>query len=61
MTKLFDVPSSIKIDNKVCLVIDEMQNYHYRALVLPPLGRPIWLSNEEVGKYTGQITDQTKD
>lgn len=50
---LADVPRSIVINGKHCRVVDMMENVHYRALVLLPLGSPRWLSNEEVVKYTG--------
>ena len=60
LSQLVDVPSSIKINGQSCLVIERMQNFHYRALVLPPLDRPRWLSNDEVAQYTG-VLDATKN
>lgn len=57
---LVDVPSSLRIDGEVCIVIDTKLNYNYRALVLPSLGAPRWLSNKEVAACTGQAAKEVE-
>ena len=56
--QLVDVPSSISINGQKCVVISTMENFHYRALVLPPLSGPVWLSNAEVAKLTAAADHQ---
>jgi len=47
--KLAQVPAALVIDGKKHIVVETMENVHYRALVLPVGGgTPRWLSNEQV-------------
>ena len=44
-----EIPKQVEIDGKHWLVIDKMQNFHYRALLLPiGGGAPCWFSNAEL-------------
>jgi hypothetical protein len=44
-----EIPKQFEIDGKRWLAIDRMQNFHYRALLLPVGGgAPRWFSNAEL-------------
>ena len=44
-----EIPKQVKTDGRCWLVIDRMQNFHYRALLLPVGGgTPRWFSNAEL-------------
>ena len=44
-----EIPKQVETDGRCWLVIDRMQNRHYRALLLPVGGgTPRWFSNAEL-------------
>lgn len=48
------IPKQVEADGRRWLVIDRMQNFHYRALLLPVGGDgPRWFSNDELRAALG--------
>lgn len=44
-----EIPKQVEADGRCWLVINRMQNFHYRALLLPiGGGAPRWFSNAEL-------------
>lgn len=44
-----EIPKQVETDGRCWLVIDRMQNFYYRALLLPVGGdAPRWFSNAEL-------------
>lgn len=49
-----EIPQQVDADGRRWLVIDRMQNFHYRALLLPVGGdAPRWFSNVELRAALG--------
>ena len=49
-----EIPKQVEADGRRWLVIDRMQNFHYRALLLPVGGdAPRWFSNAELRAALG--------
>ncbi len=55
-----EIPKQVEIDGRCWLVIDRMQNFHYRALLLPVGGgTPRWFSNAELSAAIKTVQENT--
>lgn len=55
-----EIPKQVETDGRCWIVIDLMQNFHYRALLLPVGGgAPRWFSNAELSAALMAAEDNT--
>ena len=56
-TEYKPIPSRFMIDGRIHFVMEIRENIYHRVLVMPALGNPRWLSNDQVNKILEEASN----